>query len=447
MYTVKILSEKEFDGLPYKHAKTSLGLADAKTGVAYVRDTGYNDITKHTIDHELDELIAKTSPHEEDGIRYKNLASLAGGAGSGILSSMVPALKGFAPLISAGVGAAVNKDKNYLQGAAQGLAGGGIGTGLGGGIFDSFKGVTQPGGTFGKALQQLVPGMTRGVTEYAGALPGFGGIGTSSPTGKIAQWLQGTSKSPISLSTAKPLTGGAGTATEFAKSMATPQVGQGGGTTGGGTTGGGFSINDSIKKMIPSLGIAGLGELFAPKVETPDFSGIRKDLESKITSGGEPLAKEAGMKELLAGLDPNRNMTGFAQGDTYAKEQLVNNLRDFDTYWKSIRPGADYKNDAEYQYQRQEIIRKATNDRTEARDAQQLQQMATYMQTALNLDQSQMAQYVTLAQLDVNQLMLKYGVDVETATKFKQMFADLANAQYGGVGQNITLADLKNAIT
>jgi len=132
MYTVKILSEKDFDGLPYKHAKTSLGLADAKTGVAYVRDTGYNDITKETINHELDELMASVSPHEEDGIRYKNLASLAGGAGSGILSSMIPGLKNFQPLISAGVGAAVNKDKNYLQGAMQGLTGGGIGTGIGG---------------------------------------------------------------------------------------------------------------------------------------------------------------------------------------------------------------------------------------------------------------------------------------------------------------------------
>ena len=90
MYTVRILSEKDFDALPYKHAKTSLGLADAKTGVAYVRDTGYNDITKGTIEHELDELMATVSPQEEDGIRYKNLASLAGGAGSGLLANFVP---------------------------------------------------------------------------------------------------------------------------------------------------------------------------------------------------------------------------------------------------------------------------------------------------------------------------------------------------------------------
>lgn len=90
MYTVRILSEADFDKLPYKRARTSLGLADAKTGVAYVRDTGYNDITKDTIGHELDELMAKVSPHEEDGIRYKDLASLGAGAGAGILSSMVP---------------------------------------------------------------------------------------------------------------------------------------------------------------------------------------------------------------------------------------------------------------------------------------------------------------------------------------------------------------------
>jgi len=75
-YEIRIVSNEEFDTLPYKGAKNSLGLADAENGIAYVRETGVRDLDQATIDHEFDELIAKISPHEEDGIRYKSGGSL-----------------------------------------------------------------------------------------------------------------------------------------------------------------------------------------------------------------------------------------------------------------------------------------------------------------------------------------------------------------------------------
>lgn len=71
MYTIKILSNDEYDKLPYKHAKTSLGCADQKSGKAFVRATGVKEWDMKTLSHEIDELVAKVSPHEEDGIRYK----------------------------------------------------------------------------------------------------------------------------------------------------------------------------------------------------------------------------------------------------------------------------------------------------------------------------------------------------------------------------------------
>jgi hypothetical protein len=498
MYTVKILSEKEFDGLPYKHAKTSLGLADPKSGVAYVRDTGYNDITKGTIDHELDELIAKVSPHEEDGIRYKNLASLGGGAGAGLLSQMVPALQPFSPLISAGVGAAVNKDKDYLRGALQGFTGGGLASGVGGGVFDAFKGIREPGGTFGKALDSFMPGVERGLLQYGGAIPGMKGIGTDAPEGRIAKWLQGGGAAPTTTATgagsagvlkaatkggggtssvvptpgqinanmlADRLSGKTGADTSILQGLAS-RVGSGGGTgalapASAGTTElvkkvtDKFSLSDSLKKMIGPVAIAGAGDLFAPKAESPDFSGILGDLRSRAAAGGEPIAKDLGITELTRGLTSPLGtppMNAFDLGDMENEEAKTKALQNYVNHFKSIRPGADFQNDPQFQRGYAEIEERYDRTRQAQRDEktfeynqQQLQQKYNYMAQALALNESQMNQYVNLAQLEVSQLMMEYGVDVETANQFKQMFSDLAQLQYqGGTPKGITLDDLFN---
>ncbi len=77
-YTLHYLNDKEFDNLPYAKAKTALGCADEKTGNAYVRRTGIRPIDEFVTEHEIAELIAKVSPHEEDGIRYKEGAGNLG---------------------------------------------------------------------------------------------------------------------------------------------------------------------------------------------------------------------------------------------------------------------------------------------------------------------------------------------------------------------------------
>lgn len=89
MYTIRILNDKQFDALPYKYVKTALGCADAKTGVAYIRRTGIRGIDLLTIGHEVDELTAKISPHEVDGIRYKKMGHELAVIGATILGSMI----------------------------------------------------------------------------------------------------------------------------------------------------------------------------------------------------------------------------------------------------------------------------------------------------------------------------------------------------------------------
>lgn len=461
MYTVNVLSEKDFDKLPYKHTKTSLGLADAKTGVAYVRDTGYNDITKDTITHELDELMAKVSPHEEDGIRYKNLASLGAGAGAGALSSMVPFLRPFQGALSAGAGALAGGKDNRLQGAMQGFTGGGIGTGIGGGVFDAFKGVTSPGGTFGKALESFMPGVERGITNYAGTVPGFGGVGTDNPTGALAKFF--SSGSAPSTTTAKlatnagsagvgaptqPITGGAGSAAQFAQQMA---------STGGEATlkpGGGIldrlfkggGDDDMMKKLATGLGISGVGDLLTPKVDAPDTSGIQSRLQGQLQSGGEPLAKEAGLNELFrilgepVGAPPQ---SAFDQGDLYADRRMTDDLEALRNEFKAVNPNANVDNNSAFLDKKQEIMERSREQRTAARDElsyaheqEQLGRKFQTMQVALNLDQSQMSQYTQLAQMEIDQLMLQYGIDSQTAINFKEMFGDLGRLATGGDQQS-----------
>jgi hypothetical protein len=477
MYTVNILSEEDFDALPYKHVKTSLGLADPATNTAYVRDTGYNDITKDTIAHELDELMAKTSPHEEDGIRYKNLKSLGAGAGAGLLSSFVPALKPFSPAISAGAGALAADKGERLRGAAQGFGGGGLSSSLGGGLVSAFKGVNQPGGTFGNALKQFVPGVKSGASGFIQGIPGFGRSASGTPTGVLSKFFAGGGG-----------TGGAGAAGSVLASKAgggssvpTPgQIGANlladrlGGQTGantdilGGLAGragsvsstlnpskdagggvfdklkelvGGGKDDDTFRKLALGLGIAGAGDLFAPKVDVPDTSGIQSRLAGQVAGGGEPLAKEAGLNELFrilgepVGAPP---ASAFDQGDFFADEQLTKDLTALRNEFKAVNPNANVENNSAFLDKKQELIERSRFQRQAARDElsfqheqEQLGRKFQTMQVALNLDQAQMSQYVQLAQMEIDQLMLQYGIDAQTAANFKEMFSDLGRLAIG----------------
>lgn len=120
MYEIRILSNEEFDRLPYKHAKDALGMADAKRNVAYIRETGVKDLDQNTIEHEFDELLQKVSPHEEDGIRYKKMGGFFQAVVPILLSFVNPALGAAAFGLSAG--------KNFSEGNTLGgilsLAGG-----------------------------------------------------------------------------------------------------------------------------------------------------------------------------------------------------------------------------------------------------------------------------------------------------------------------------------
>lgn len=114
-YTVKFLDNESFDNLPYNRVATSIGVADRKSGIAYVRDTG-DPMDVFTAYHELehlkgDDLHEHESPGE-DGVYYKGLGQ--------IFQSIAPTALGFATggPIGAGIGAAGTFASNKAQKSA-----------------------------------------------------------------------------------------------------------------------------------------------------------------------------------------------------------------------------------------------------------------------------------------------------------------------------------------
>ena len=104
MYEVKVLSNEEFNALPYPDMDRSLGVADPSTNTAYVRYTGLDVVDKHLIIHELDHLIdghgGVHSDHYRNGVYYKDIGQTLQTAAP--FAAMIP---GVGPLISVGMGA------------------------------------------------------------------------------------------------------------------------------------------------------------------------------------------------------------------------------------------------------------------------------------------------------------------------------------------------------
>lgn len=71
-YEIKVLSDKEFDRLPYEGIDDSLGFADVRRGRVFVRNTGSHEMNRYLINHEIDHLVEEHATDEDkNGIRHK----------------------------------------------------------------------------------------------------------------------------------------------------------------------------------------------------------------------------------------------------------------------------------------------------------------------------------------------------------------------------------------
>lgn len=103
------------------------------------------------------------------------------GALTGAVSSAIPGVRNFSPLLSAGAGALANKT-NRVQGTLEGFGGGLAGSTAMGGLQNAL------GTSGGSALSKFSTGSGNNWRQYLGAIPGMGGFGTSNPTGALAKF-------------------------------------------------------------------------------------------------------------------------------------------------------------------------------------------------------------------------------------------------------------------
>ena len=126
----------------------------------------------------------------------------------------------------------------------------------------------------------------------------------------------------------------------------------------------------------------------------------------------------------------------YKQGDIYAQDQLDQDLSSLESQFKAANPGADVANNSAYLNKREDLIGRNREMRTGARDAQefayqnaQAQRRVQAMQTALNLDQTQMNYLLQLAEMDLAGIMQQTGLDYAEAAQVKELF--------GGIGETM----------
>ena len=427
-YTVKILSSEDFNKLPFKRIQEDpdniFGAADVKTKTAYIRDTGYNDFTKATIDHELDELMAQTSPHEVDGIRYKDFGSIFQGIGN-LGKSAVGA-------VGSGIGAIGRGVKNiFTPGPAAPIA-------------------TGPGG-------RLITGATQAATPAA--LPAL----TNNPA------------------TGSPFTGGAGTAAAFAKAAgsspslaagAQQQVPQQGGNwltnmfkgagsafnsgiAGQGVQGSGPATGENVSsttvqptfmqqlfntagKNAPSAvggtAVSMLGDLFSKTPPPIDVSGITGALKDRVSGANPSDLYQAGSAELMSKLGTTPDAppeSAFVRGDQVIDQELTDRLKNLEQQFKAATGNADVSNNSAYLREVQRIQQESAEKRAAVRDEisfqftrEQLARDLQEVELALNLDKSQTEQMIRIAQLDAEAIAVNYNLDLREAQDFKNLFGN-----------------------
>jgi len=460
MYTVKFMNDAEFDALPFKHVRDAMGCADPRTQTAYVRKTGIRPLDMFVTQHEVEELIAKVSPHEEDGIRYKKARQ--------ILSTVLPIALSFIPAFGPALGAVasggmtgyevskgekqpwqipLNMGLTYgagklMQGSAGYQRGVELSKAAGGGwVGQSLSGASGAFGLpVGAAGKQVATMGGRAVTlgqTAAGAAPVASVGGSPVFASQVAQ--KGLQATPVVASPAIANIGpgvtaaksgeAAGAAAGSAASklmgaggaMATSPVSTAGGVGGGvgaqipkpnlwdklllgqGAGAGAGGTGSLMKSAAAGLAIPLVGGAFAPQAKSyqPLDSAFFQDLTQKVQAGAQvPLTGE--------------QRTAITKN---YDDQLIKAKEDLKRYYKGIRPGSDIVNDSDYREAVMEMERNYAEQKAAALTAAQL-----------GLSQQQVENLSYLAGVDIQKLAYDAQISLEEAQQFKQMLADMGFA-------------------
>jgi len=459
MYEINILENEEFDALPYKHARSSLGMADAATGKAYIRRTGVEALDADTIRHEFDELLQKVSPHEEDGIRYKSggalgkwlapvlgiaLAPFTAGAS---IPWLLPAAAGGA--LAAGTGAhsrSVKPEKygqntfgSVLRDAAIGGVSAGGAAGLTQGGIAGFKAAGP--GFFSKAGGALKGAF--GIGGAAAPAPGFGAQTLASGATGSA------SGTPLA---AMSLTGGgvgttAGTAIPGLSSMATPLSGitpsafnaAATGAIGAQKAGLGATLANFGKGAAKSAGKSLAGNALVSSLAPPQSTAITG---VGNYGGGQDRGVGQGQRNVL-GLFGNQpagaaqkdfqlpfSQEAFSQGVSRINQQSARQTGNVFDQFRAAQPGANIQGSSAFAKQlgaieegNKQNIGSFTQQTNEVNQQAYSQYLYDGVKNANNLSDAKMTEYLNLAKQPDE--VIRGQFPGMTPSAFREIFAGI----------------------
>ena len=420
-YKIQILSDEEFEKLPYEEVSISLGLADTNTNTAYVRYVANEGLQRYLINHELEHLIGEDRDeihHDGKGIYYKGFGNVFSALGQGA-SNIASGIGSAAGQFGMNAGQALGGAARSIGGGISNLAGSlSKATGFGGG----FQGGANPSGGLAAAAASN-PALRAPMNYFGGSSaalgasnPSFrmptspGSIGGLSSLGQRLGQTASGSFSPQGM-TSPSITSSQGNSPQINyqtenKSQTPnqqPQTQQsGGGMFGqfGGKLMSGFG--DLATNKIMSMFGSATGMTSMPRM--PDISELPS----------VQALKNFDFRGNMGELDPSLQEALNRDFDRIdAQEQ-----HDFRNRWKNVRPGADIENDSVFARDYQAMQQSQATRRADA--------MAKYrfemISTNLGINKMEYDRLQDMAQLDVDTISYNTGMSAIEAMNLKKMF-------------------------
>jgi len=502
IYTIQVLEDKDYDALHEQFSnikkedlESSLGFADVEKGEAYVRKTNVATLDATTMQHELQELLAKHSEHEIDGIRYKKvfkdiiapyiLPALTALIGGPLLSGLTGLGSTMAGGIAGAVGSAASQagttgKVSALPTILGGLGGGMLGAGGAPGIAAS---KAAGGGFIGQALSgaQSALGITSGAQKaLASGLPGAGtaispiqanpiyvtpgatmtelmtpaqqaAAGVGSAFGKVTSTLGSSDVIPKVLGSA--IGQGIGSTLAPVTQPATQTGTQAG--AGGVVTQAPKTLIEQAKGLVTPTNILGAGSLLASTMgQQPQFTmpSSFTDLQSKLMSGTalSPLGQQA--QSELGNILKSTPQELFPTGtDAYYNTVLTNLDNEYQKQKKALAQqwnqyDPNYMRNGEYILADQQLNKSYMEVKNNyvAQEEQrrfELGRTTKYqaIQDALGVNKNVMDDLLGLTGLDVQMAAQLYGAQVADVEELRKALGTLGSELLirGTTGQGI----------
>jgi len=432
-YQIQILSDKEFEELPYEEVGMSLGLADTNKNTAYVRYVANAELQKYLINHELEHLIGADRDeihHDGKGVYYKGFGNVFSAVGSGLSNAASGITQGVGQLGSnlgqsiGGAASSIGQGISSLAGSASKAMG--FGGGFQGGAnpqggmlaagasnpalrapMDYFKsapgssiqpfsmlqsgasaGALSPFGTNKLSQSPIMQAFNPGGGQFGGK--GASGSWTPPATPKITPQAPQAPQAPADTS----------------KMTQAPQQPQAQGGKGFDLMGGlskGLGMGQQIMSMF-SGSQSGMQGGYPSGIQMPDVSQLPS----------VQAVKNFNFRDNMMEMDPALQDAINRDFDKIDAQEL----HDFRNRWKNIRPGADIENDSVFARDYQALQDSQATRRADAL-AQNRKEMIT---TNLAISDREYQQLDALADMDIQTIMFNTAMSYDEAMKLKQMY-------------------------